>query len=484
VKQQQTIKRPKRSGRASALRCGARQGADAPPPLRSGPSGDRLLAAGNIESVGGERGSRRGKDLAPAKTTEKPRRPARDRHRVTSHGKSRGLEPQRRQSRTRKEPVMSQDITFVGLDAHKKSITVAMLPGNEKKAMEWEVRNEAKEIRKLARKLKSITAGEIRCCYEAGPTGFGLQRALEAEGIICEVIAPSLIPVKAGDRIKTDRRDAKKLAELLRANLLTEVRAPTPEEEAVRDLCRCREDAKEDQTRARHRLGKFLLRRSMIYVGGKSWTKTHLKWMNELQFGSTIDRAVFEAYRHALDLADERVKALDSKLDEVAKQEPFASSVGWLRCYHGIDTIGAMIIVAELFDIRRFESARSLMAYLGLVPSESSSGARTSRGAITKAGNSHVRRILVEAAHHYRHAPKKTRRIAKRRDGQPLEAIAIADRAHLRLNQRYWRLMSCGKPTNKAKVAVARELAGFIWSTLRTCGLHQRIRAAEELKAA
>lgn len=363
---------------------------------------------------------------------------------------------------------MSEGIMFVGLDAHKVSIAVATLGPYGTKAMQWEIRNEPKEIKKLARKLKGTTSGEIRCCYEAGPTGYGLQRILEAEGIICEVVAPSLIPVKAGDRIKTDRRDAKKLAELFRGGLLTEVRAPTPEEEAVRDLCRCREDAKEDQTRARHRLSKFLLRRNKVFLG-KAWTKIHGRWLSELQFDVEIDRSVFAAYLHALTLADERVAALDVMIEEASKKEPYAAPVGWLRCCQGIDTLGAMVIVSELFDIRRFESARALMGYLGLVPSEHSSGGREVRGPITKSGNAHVRRVLVEAAHHYRHAPKVSRRLKKRREGQPLDAIAIADRAHARLNRRYHRLVNSGKPPNKAKVAVARELAGFIWATLRAC---------------
>ena len=368
---------------------------------------------------------------------------------------------------------MSEGITFVGLDAHKKSISVAMFLPDERVPVQWEVANRPEEIKRLARKLKRSAPGEIRACYEAGPTGYGLKRSLEADEIICDVIAPSLIPIKAGDRVKTDRRDAKKLGELLRADLLTVVHTPTPEEESVRDLCRCREDAKEDQTRARHRLGKFLLRRSLIYSTGRAWTTLHRKWLSTLRFEREADQAVFDDYMHALDLVDERLKALDAKLAAIATKEPFAAPVGWLRCFHGIDTVSAISIVAELHDIRRFESARALMAYLGLVPSEHSSGGREVRGAITKAGNGHVRRLLVEAVHHSRHAPRIGPKLSKRREGQPAEAIAIADRAQVRLHRRYWRLISSGKEPNKARVAVARELAGFIWASLHACATIQ-----------
>ena len=364
---------------------------------------------------------------------------------------------------------MAEDITFVGLDAHKNSIAVAMLLPGEKRPIEWEISNTPSEVKKLSRKIKRRAPGEIRSCYEAGPTGYGLQRALEAEQIICEVIAPSLIPVKPGERIKTDRRDAKKLAELLRADLLTEVHAPTPEEESIRDLCRCREDAKEDQTRARHRLVKFLLRRNMIYSAGKAWTTIHRRWLAMLKFELEGDQTIFGDYMHAIELVDERLRALEAKLEEISRRDPYAAPVGWLRCYYGIDTISGMTIVAELYDVRRFESARALMAYLGLVPSEHSSGDSKNRGSITKTGNGHVRRILIEAAHHYRHRPRIGPKLQKRRADQPMEAITIADRAHARLHRRYWRLLGKGKPTNKAKTAVARELAGFIWSSLLAC---------------
>jgi transposase len=295
-----------------------------------------------------------------------------------------------------------------------------------------------------------------------------VKRSVEAAGpVVCEVVAPSLIPVKPGEKIKTDRRDARKLAELLRADLLTEVRPPTLEEEGVRDLCRCREDAKEDLMRARHRLGKMLLRRGLVYSGGKAWTRPHRKWLRSIEWDNEADQTVFDDYFRAIEHVEERQAALTSKIEELSKQAPYAEPVGWLRCFRGIDTVTAMTIVAELHDFSRFTSPRALMSYLGLVPRESSSGDSTRRGGITKTGNKHVRRILIEAAWHYRHKPAVGAKLRKRREGQPGSVIAIADRAQLRLHKRYWKLLlGSNKPSNKVAVAVARELVGFIWAVL------------------
>ena len=207
----------------------------------------------------------------------------------------------------------------------------------------------------------------------------------------------------------------------------------------------------------------------MIYSAGKAWTTIHRRWLATLKFEHEADQTIFGDYMHAIELLDERLTALESKLEEISKKALYSAPVAWLRCYYGIDTISGMTIVAELYDVRRFESPRALMAYLGLVPSEHSSGDDKNRGSITKTGNGHVRRILVEAAHHYRHRPRVGPKLQKRRAGQPMDAITIADRAHARLHRRYWGLVGKGKPTNKAKTAVARELAGFIWSSLMTC---------------
>jgi len=367
---------------------------------------------------------------------------------------------------------MTKNITWVGLDAHKKAINVAMLVGHDTKAQEWVVENKPAAVRRLVKKLvREADAGEVRCCYEAGPCGYALQRQMEAAGpVICEVIAPALIPRKPGERIKTDRRDARKLGELLRAGLLTEVQAPTPEQEAVRDLCRAREDAKEDLLRCRHRLGKMLLRRGLVYSGGKkAWTQAHRKWVRSVKFDHATDQAVLNDYLLAIEQVEQRVQTLEQQLMKAAESEPLREPVGWLRCFRGIDTVTAVTLVAELHGIERFTSPRQLMAYVGVVPSEHSSSERTRRGGITKAGNSHARRVLIEAAWHYRHPPRISAGLTERRAGQPAAVIAIADKAQQRLYRRQRHLAAHGKTATQAVVAGARELIGFVWAAL----LHQ-----------
>ncbi len=362
----------------------------------------------------------------------------------------------------------SANVTYVGMDVHKKAINVAVLfPGTTRPA-EWSLANEPKALKRLARRLEREAPGEVRCCYEAGPCGYAVQRQIHTDSsITCEVVAPSLIPMKPGERIKTDRRDAKKLAELLRMGMLTEVQAPTSQDESVRDLCRCREDAKEDLMRARHRLAKLLLRRGLVFNGGKNWSGKHKQWLKSLEFEHAADRVVFDDYCQAIELVEERLRRLDHEMAAAATKEPYARPVAWLRCFRGIDTITALTIVAELHDFSRFDSPRALMSYLGLVPREHSSGDRTRRGSITKTGNGHVRRILVEAAWHYRHKPAVGVGLRARRKGQPISVIAIADRAQLRLHKRYWRLTEGrGMLKTKAVTAIARELAGFIWAAL------------------
>lgn len=365
---------------------------------------------------------------------------------------------------------MSEVTTFVGMDVHKDSIQVALLPRDGGAPVEWTLRNDDKAARRLAKRFAKESAdGPMVSCYEAGPTGYTLQRELHAAGIHCRLIAPSLIPVKPGERIKTDRRDARKLAELLRAGVLTEVHPPSPAEESVRDLCRSREDAKEDQTRCRHRLQKFLLRRGRVYRDGKNWTRQYHEWLRTLRWDRTADQVVFDDYLLALEHVGERLRSLEAALASIAQQAPYAEPVAHLRCFRGIDTVTAMTLIAELHGFMRFHEPRQLMAYLGLVPSEHSSGtpaAPRRRGSITKTGNGHVRRVLVEAAKHYRHKPHVGMTLRKRREGQPGGVIAIADKAQQRLHRRYWQLSNQGKPHNKATVAVARELVGFVWVIL------------------
>lgn len=330
---------------------------------------------------------------------------------------------------------MEQDITFVGMDTHKASISVAMLlPGNGR-PVEWQVPNEEAAIRKMAKKIRDASSGRVVCCYEAGPCGYALQRQLASLKVECQVVAPSLIPIKPGDRIKTDRRDARKLAELLRANLLTEVHPPTPSEEAVRDLCRAREDAAEDRVRCRHRITQFLLRRGLVWRR-VPWTKLHVEWLRKLTWEHDAERVVFEDYLLALEQFDERLKTLESHLDAQAQREPYKEPVAWLKCFRGFQTITALGIVAELHDFRGFQTARDLMGYLGLVPSESTTSDNRRQGSITKTGNCHVRKLLVEAAWHYRRPWTVSGPLKKRREGQPASIIAIADKAGQRLHRK------------------------------------------------
>ena len=358
--------------------------------------------------------------------------------------------------------------TFVGLDVHKDSIQVAMLAAGRAEPVEWSMRNDAKAAGRLVRKLRKQGTGEIVCCYEAGPCGYGFQREMSVLAMKCIVVAPSLIPIKPGQRIKTDRRDARKLAGYLRAGELTEVAPPTPEQEALRDLCRARTDAKQDLMRCRHRLSKMLLRRNLRYqVGKKNWTQAHRQWLRNLTFEYPSAQAVFDDYLRAVEQIEERIKGLDEKLEAASQCEPYREAVGRLRCFRGIDTVTAVTIVAELHGFERFESPRKLMAYLGLVPSEHSSGTKRQQGAITKAGNTHVRRMLAEAAWHYRHKPNEGVKLRMRRKGQPGWVISVADKAQARLHRRYWRMLARGKAPNVATIAVARELVGFIWDVLR-----------------
>ena len=360
---------------------------------------------------------------------------------------------------------MEMSTTHVGMDAHARTIQVAVLAPRAERPEEWQIGNEARAVKRLAGRLKRDASGPVVACYEAGPTGFALKRRLEAEGIECRVIAPSLIPRRPGDRVKTDRRDARKLAELLRADLLTAVHPPTPDQEAVRDLCRAREDAVADRTRARHRLAKLLLRRGIAY-DGRNWTLRHRRWLLTLRFEHPAAQATFDDYLRALEGVEERLRALEGELAREAASEAYREAVGLLRCFRGIDTVTALTVLAELGDITRFGSARQLMAYLGLTPSEHSSGARQRRGPITKTGNAHVRRLLVESAWHYRHPPRVGAALRKRREGQPGWAVALADRAQARLHRRQRRLSAHGKPSVVANVAVARELAGCLWAVL------------------
>lgn len=356
------------------------------------------------------------------------------------------------------------DTTWIGLDVHKATTNFAILRPGDETLLEGQIVTETTKIERLLKKHADGTS--IRCCYEAGPCGYELKRRLEAAGIACEVVAPSLIPSKPGERIKTDRRDAAKLVRLLRAGDLTAIRVPSEAEEAVRDLCRCREDAKEDLTRARHRLSKMLLRRGRTYRDGKAWTKRHWDWIRGQRFDDVNAQACLDSYVVSVEQTMERIKGLDAEIERVTESEAWRAPVGRLSAFRGISKAGALVLASEIGDFRRFGHPKALSGFVGLVPSEFSSGRQRRQGSITKTGNAHVRRVLVEAAWHYRHRPGMGRALQARLKDQPEGARQLAWKAQERLHRRFSRLVSRGKRSTVATVAVARELACGSVSTL------------------
>ena len=359
---------------------------------------------------------------------------------------------------------MDKIVARIALDTHKKEHTVAWANPETGEIEVFTVKNNAKDIKKMVRRLKKQTDKTLSFCYEAGVCGFNLQRQLEALDCQCDVIAPSLVPVKSGDRIKTDSRDAKKLLEHFEAGQLTKVHPPNPQQEAARELTRCRQAAVENLKRIRQQMLQFLTRNGFAYRIGYHWTKQHLAWLSSLVFAQEDLQQVFAHIYMELQHCQQRVEGLDKELQALAKRPQYRKIVSRLRCFRGIDTIAAIILVTEIFDFGRFQSANALMAYLGLVPSQYSTGDKRVFGAITKTGNGRVRRLLVECAWHYRHRPNIGHRLKQRREGQPQWAIDVADRAMLRLFKRYHHLVNRGKVRQKVAIAIARELAGFIWA--------------------
>ena len=359
---------------------------------------------------------------------------------------------------------MEKDITYVALDDSKNSIVVGVL---RPKAPEPELRqipNEPRHLRRLFARLKR--EGPVVTCYEAGPAGYDLYRQLTALGVPCQVMAPALTPRKPGDRIKTDRRDAAKLVRLFRAGELTSIHVPDEAAEAARDLLRCREDVQQDLLRWRHRLVKFLARHGRVYREGRHWTQRHWAWLRSQRFALPVLARTYEEYRFTVEQLLARAAELGREIAALAETAPYREHVGWLRCFRGIDTLGAMGLLTEIGTFHRFPHPRDLMAYLGLVPGEASSGDRERRGGITKAGNTHARRILIEASWHYRHPPRLGAALTRRSQGQPKAVLAQAWQAQLRLHRRYRHLVGHGKRPPVAVVAIARELAGFLWAAL------------------
>ena len=353
---------------------------------------------------------------------------------------------------------------YVGLDTHKETIAVAVADSaGGTPRFYGEIANRPDAVSKLLTRL-SPEGEVVAYCYEAGPCGYGIYRQITAAGHPCAVVAPSLIPTKAGDRVKTDRRDAENLARLHRAGELTGVWVPDGKQEAMRDLTRAREDMKQMERHARQRLGAFLLRHGQVFGGKTKWGPAHWRWLERVRFSHPAQQIVFQEYVDSVKQQQQRVGGLKQEMEKALGSWTLAPVVTGLMALRGCAAVTAMTVVAELGDITRFDSPRQLMKYLGLVPSEHSSGTKVRRGGITKTGNSHVRRVLVESAWTYRFPARKTAPIQRRAEQTADSVQAIAWKAQKRLCGRYRTLNLRGLPKNKVCVAVAREMCGFLWA--------------------
>jgi transposase len=366
---------------------------------------------------------------------------------------------------------MQQSTIWVGLDVHKDSITAAVLEGDESRAEILRLSSDLNKIRRLFRRLSA--RGVVRSCYEASGAGFVLHRALTADGYSCQVVAPSLIPRKPGDRRKTDRIDAIALAKLLRSGHLTPIEVLDEEQEAVRSLVRYRLVLKREAKRAKHRICGQLLRQGLTFDGTKThWTKKHRQWLAQVRRELEGPAALcLSMEMEHLEYLETQLRALDAEIERLSQREPYRQTVEALQCLRGVKTLTAMTLATEIGDITRFRSPRALMAWVGLVPSERSSGDREKRGAITKAGNAEARRVLIEAAWNNRHQAGSDLILQRRRQGQDPTAVAIAVKAQHRLSKKFRRLWERKHP-NVAVVAVARELCGFVWAIMQTAPQH------------
>jgi transposase len=375
----------------------------------------------------------------------------------------------------RKEPVMAEHSRFVGLDVHAETIAVAVAePNGEVRAL-GTIPNSAEAVGKLVRKLGAPET--LRVCYEAGPCGYVLYWQLTELGVRCAVVAPTLVPVKAGDRVKTDRRDATKLARSYRSGDLTPVWVPDAAHEALRDLVRARLAAKRDQLRHRHRLAKFLLRHGRRPPAGiRGWTQRYLAWVKTVSFEQPAQEATLLDYLNEVERAGERITRLERAIDEAVARvpAPMRAVIEALQTLRGIATVSAVTLVAEVGPFTRFARPRQLMGYSGVVSREHSSGGRVRRGAITKTGNAHLRRIVIEAAWAYRHRPAIGAALHQRQAGQSEAVKALAWKAQHRLHHRYRKLLARGKLRPQVVTAVGRELLGFIWAI----GVHVERAAA------
>lgn len=353
---------------------------------------------------------------------------------------------------------------WLGLDVHKDSIAAGVLGERGGTPRIELIRPDAEAVRRLIKKLAD--PGSVRACYEAGPTGYELHRLLTGMGVRCEVIAPSLIPRVAGDRVKTDRRDSARLVRLLRAGELTAIHVPTPTEEAVRDLCRARTGLVQDQLRARQRLVKFLLRHGTVYPGRTMWTLSYYRWLDQIRFDERALTETFRHYRAVVTDRDTALSAINTDLRPWCNRDPFVVQVRRLACYRGIAELAALTFATEVCDWRRFPTAPSFMAFTGLIPSEHSSGGSQRRGHITHTGNEHIRTQLVESAWSYRYPAKIGHGLAQRQAGIPADTLARSWAAQQRLCARYRRLAARKHIRTVVITAIARELAGFLWAEM------------------
>ena len=360
----------------------------------------------------------------------------------------------------------SSKVLYVGMDVDKEKIAMATIQGDGKEFVsEQLIRNTPAAVARYFRKLMEDET-EVVACYEAGCFGFQLARHLSELGIGCAVAAPGMLPKKPSDRIKTDRRDARTIAKALRNGDVHNVYVPSKQDESVRDYLRMYEDVKDDLKRAKQRVLHFLLRHGIRYTESGNWTAGHRRWLRTLQMEHPIAQGTLEEYLAYVSELEESCQRIAARIEQIALEEKYAEPVAQLKAFKGIATLIALSFIVEIGDFRRFATAQQFMAFLGLVPSEYSSGSKRRQGSITKAGNSHLRKLLVEAGWQYRSYHPGSKRLTKRREGLSPQMVAYAHRAGRRLNKKYLRLIFSGKPSQVATTAVARELSGFIWGTM------------------
>jgi len=366
---------------------------------------------------------------------------------------------------------MSAITIYLGLDVHKDSITIAFAQPGPKGEIRLfgTIANSLHAVqRTLTRLRQAHPEARFEVAYEAGPCGFGIARRLKQLNVPCLVAAPSLIPKQPGSPFKTDKRDARTIARLLRAGELTAVYIPEPTDEAIRDLCRARTDAVDDTRRSRFRLKAFLLRHDYRYQGKANWSQAHLRYLRELVLPHPAMKTILEEYLQGIDAAHARVQRIEASMLQLLESWRLKPAVQALMAFRGFQMVAAMITVSELGDIHRFAHPRPLMTYLGLVPTEDSSGPRQRRGGISRCGNGHQRWLLTECAEHYASPPKVSKELSARQEGQTQAVRDLSWKAQNRLHLRFTRLLARRVPRNKAKVAIARELCGFIWALLRS----------------